>query len=95
MRPEQWHIIVSGAVLVAIVTIVSRWSRRMFFGLYGLAIIILSTVTWYLEGKMSLWWMINILASVLILCADLSGKLPDRETIRRKVLRKKVSKLPG
>lgn len=94
MRPEQWHIIVAGAVLAVIVTIVHRWSRRIFFGLYGLAIIILPTVTWYLEGRLSLWWAINILASVLLLCADLTGKLPGRDTIRRKVLGKKASNLP-
>lgn len=91
---EPWHTAAAMAVVGAVAIIVSRWSRRVLLGLYGVVVIILPAMTWYLEGRISAWSAANIVIGVLILSADLTGRLPDRDTLRRKLFRQKPSKRP-
>ncbi len=94
MKPiEPWHIVVANLAVLAIALLISRWHRGMFLGWFGIAIIILPSAFAFFERRLRTEELVNVLAGVVILAADLRGKLPDRATVRKKLFRKDSSAL--
>jgi hypothetical protein len=86
MKPiEPWHIVVANLAVLAVVALAHRWNRDLLFGALGIAIIILPTMFAYFAGRLSISEGLAPLLGVVLLAADLKGKLPSRSQVRGKL----------
>ena len=70
------QIILANVVLLLVIFVVQRVSGRLGFGLVGIALIVYCAAFGYMSGRLSLLEGLAPLVGVILLAADLRGKLP-------------------
>jgi hypothetical protein len=80
-----WHILAANGLVAIIVSLVSRRQRDLLFGAFGIATIVLPVAFAYFAGRLSAMEALFPCAGVLLLAADLQGRLPGLTPVRQRL----------
>ena len=71
-----WHVVAANGVVTLVFLLLRRWCPRFSFGIVGLVLVILPGAFAFLVHKATLAEACGPVVGVLIVGADLTGRLP-------------------
>jgi hypothetical protein len=70
-----WQIVTANVLVLAVFLWMRRWSRGLYLGMVGLALVILPAAFAYFTGRITALEAAAPVAGVIIVGADVAGKL--------------------
>lgn len=83
---DHWHILAANGIVFVVALLIRRWDRGIQLGYIAVPLIILPVALAYFSGRLAFTQFAGPLVGIVLLAADLTGKLPRKR--KDNVLRK-------
>lgn len=73
------QIVAAFVVVLALLVLIRRWYSRFRFGLVGLVLLVVPTALSFFDGRVHWHVPVLVILGILLLAADLTGRLRRRD----------------